>query len=135
MHPVPVFDDYLDALPPDRADVLRDVIDLVESALPAGYVRQMDFGMPTWVVPLETYPDTYNGHPLGVAALAAQKNYTSLYLQGCYAQPDELETFRADWRASGKKLDMGRAACGSSASTTWRPKPSPRRSAVRPPTS
>lgn len=109
MSPAPEFAEYLAALPPERVEVLNQVIELVEEALPDGYVRAMEFGMPSWVIPLEVFPDTYNGHPLGVAALAAQKNYTSLYLQGCYAQPEEMEKFRADWAATGKKLDMGKS--------------------------
>lgn len=105
----PEFAEYLAALPPERADVLVQAMHLIEGALPEGYVRAMDFGMPHWVVPLETYPSTYNGHPLGVAALAAQKNYTSLYLHGVYASAEETAAFRAAWEASGKKLDMGKS--------------------------
>jgi len=35
-------------------------------------------------VPLERFPDTYDGQPLGLAALASQKNYMSLYLNTVY---------------------------------------------------
>lgn len=109
MSTAPEFAEYLAALPPERVEVLNQVIELVEDSLPDGYVREMDFGMPNWVIPLEMYPDTYNGHPLSVAALAAQKNYTSLYLHGIYASAKEEETFQADWTASGKKLNMGKS--------------------------
>lgn len=109
MSTAPEFEEYLAGLPPERVEVLTQVIELVEEALPEGYAREMDFGMPNWVIPLEVYPDTYNGHPLSVAALAAQKNYTSLYLHGVYANAEEEATFQADWTASGKKLDMGKS--------------------------
>lgn len=105
----PEFAEYLAALPPERVEVLSQVIELVEDALPDGYVREMDFGMPHWVIPRDVYPNTYNGHPLSVAALAAQKNYTSLYLHGIYASAEEEVTFQADWTASGKKLTMGKS--------------------------
>lgn len=108
-NPPPEFAEYLEALPPERVEVLMQVIDLVEEALPDGYVRTIDFGMPHWVIPLEEHPDTYNGHPLSIAALAAQKNYTSLYLHGCYASPEETQQFQNDWAASGKKLNMGKS--------------------------
>lgn len=108
MSPASEFAEYLAALSPERAQVLIQVIELIEAALPEGYVRTIDFGMPHWVIPLAEHPDTYNGHPLSVAALAAQKNYTSLYLHGCYASADETTMFQADWAASGKKLDMGK---------------------------
>ena len=42
-----------------------------------------------WWVPLETFPDTYNGEPLGLAALGSQKNYISLYLNTVYSSPEE----------------------------------------------
>lgn len=106
---MPEFDDYLAALAPERAELLVQVIDVVEGALPAGYVRMIDFGMPHWVIPLDAYGETYNGHPLSVAALAAQKNYTSLYLHSVYASTEETATFQSDWAASGKKLNMGKS--------------------------
>jgi hypothetical protein len=62
-----------------------------------------------WYVPLERYPDTYNGQPLGVAALASQKNYMSLYLNCVYSDEEEEEWFRERWAATGKKLDMGKS--------------------------
>jgi hypothetical protein len=107
------FAGYLAALPPERAELLGRVIALVEGALPAGYVRAMEYGMPSWVIPLDVYPDTYNRHPLGVVSLAAQKNYTSLYLNCLPADAaDETagERFRADWAAAGApRLDMGKS--------------------------
>lgn len=106
----PVFAAYLDALPPERAALLTEVIALVEGALPEGYEPAMEYGMPAWVIPLEQYPDTYNGHPLGVVALAAQKNYTSLYLSCLYADDEAaVAAFRTAWAATGRKLDMGKS--------------------------
>ena len=37
----------------------------------------MQYGMISYVVPLERYPNTYNGQALAVAALANQKRYMS----------------------------------------------------------
>jgi len=39
--------------------------------LSEGYEEVMNWGMITYQVPLETYPDTYNGKPLMYAALAS----------------------------------------------------------------
>jgi hypothetical protein len=108
--PVPAeFAPYVDAQQPDRAALLAEVIALVESALPPGYERAIEFGMPSWVVPLEVYPDTYNAHPLAVAALAAQKNYTSLYLNCVYLNDENARSFQTAWQSTGKKLDMGKS--------------------------
>ena len=61
------------------------------------------------VVPLERYPDTYNGQTLGIVSLASQKNYISLYLMGVYATPEISDWFHDRWKATGKKLDMGKS--------------------------
>ncbi len=60
-------------------------------------------------MPLERYPDTYNGQPLGYVALAAQKRHFSLYLMGLYSDSQQDRDFRARWTATGRKLDMGKS--------------------------
>ena len=101
--------DYLDELDPTRRADIEQVRDAINAALPAGYVEMMSFGMIGWVVPLDDYPVTYNGQPLAYAALAAQKNGNSLYLNCVYASPERAERLRAAWAASGRKLDMGKS--------------------------
>jgi hypothetical protein len=101
--------EYLDELPEDRAAVVALVRDLVKANLPSGYVEGMLYGMITWMVPLETYPDTYNGKPLAYVSLAAQKNYYSLYLMAIYADSAEEARLREQWAARGTKLDMGKS--------------------------
>ena len=43
------------------------------------------------------------------AALASQKNYLSLYLMNVYGDTATEEWFAERYRASGKKLDMGKS--------------------------
>ena len=69
----------------------------------------MSHGMIGWYVPLELFPDTYNGEPLGLAALASQKNYVSLYLNNVYGDSETEEWFRKRYAAAGKKLNMGKS--------------------------
>jgi hypothetical protein len=101
--------DYLAQLPAERRREIEIVRDAVNSAMPAGYREEISYGMIGWVVPLEDYPETYNGQPLGYAGLAAQKNYNSLYLTCVYASEDRTNRLRAAWQAAGKKLDMGKS--------------------------
>ena len=101
--------DYLAELPPDRRAEIETVRKLVNKALPAGYVEGMNWGMITWEVPLELSGPTYNGRPLAYAALAAQKNANSLYLNCVYASEDRTERLKAAASADGKKLDMGKS--------------------------
>lgn len=102
-------EEYLAELPEDRAAVVGHVRDLVNAHLPAGYQEGMLYGMITWMVPLEAYPDTYNRKPLAYVSLAAQKNYYALYLMGVYADSAEEARLRAQWVARGTKLDMGKS--------------------------
>ncbi len=108
--PVPAeVEDYFFDLKPEQRAVLYPVIDAVRDAMPPGYVLGMHWGMPGWTIPLETFPNTYNGQPLAYVSLAAQKNYNSLYLMGLYGDPAADAAFRAEWAATGRKLNMGKS--------------------------
>ena len=72
-------------------------------------MESMQFGMIGYVIPLATYPETYKGKPLMYAALASQKNYMSLYLMNIYADQEAEQWVTDSYRASGKKLDMGKS--------------------------
>lgn len=101
--------EYLASLSPaDRADI-RKVRAVIVKNLPKGYKEAVQWGMICYSVPLSRYPDTYNGQPLCYAALAAQKNYHSLYLMNVYTTPAEEKAFKARYEASGRKLDMGKS--------------------------
>jgi hypothetical protein len=101
--------DYLAELPADRRAEIKRVRDLINSVLPAGYREGMGYGMIGWVIPLERYPDTCNKQPLAYAALAAQKNSNSLYLNCVYASKERTERLKAAFATAGKKLDMGKS--------------------------
>jgi hypothetical protein len=100
-------DEYLAGLPPDRRDAMQRVRQVVLEHLPEGYEERMQYGMISWVVPLRRHPDTYNGEPLALASLANQKRSMSLYLNCVYAEGGER--FREEYRATGKRLDMGKS--------------------------
>lgn len=100
---------YLAELPDDRRATLAAVRDLVNDNLPDGFRESMEFGMIAWGIPLERYPDTYNGRPLGYIALAAQKNYNALHLMGVYGRPEAEDRLRQAFDDAGKKMDMGKS--------------------------
>ena len=100
-------EDYLAELPEDRRATVSAVRDVILANLPDGYVEDMRWGMITYEVPLEVSGKTYNGQPLGYVSLAAQKNYVSLYLMGVYGEREQ--EFRAEFEATGRKLDMGKS--------------------------
>ncbi len=102
-------DEYIESLPEDRREAVRAVAEVVRRNLPEGYQEGMAFGMIGWYVPLETFPDTYNGQPLGLASLASQKGYMSLYLNNVYTDPATERWFRERWAQTGKPLNMGKS--------------------------
>ena len=102
-------EEYLGELPDERRADLLAVRQVILENLPRGYEEVMNWGMITYQVPLETYPDTYNKQPLMYAALAAQKNHMSVYLMGIYMDETVSETFEAAYRATGKRYDVGKS--------------------------
>jgi Domain of unknown function (DU1801) len=100
-------DEYLRELPEDRREAIAAVRSVILEHLPEGFVEGIQYGMIGYYVPLARFPDTYNGQPLSVAALASQKRYMSLYLMGVYGEASEW--FRERWTATGRKLDMGKS--------------------------
>lgn len=99
--------EYLKELTPERRDSISTVRNLILENLLQGYVETMQYGMISYVIPLERYPKTYNKKPLTLASLASQKNYMALYLMNVYG--DGEEEFKKNYIATGKKLDMGKS--------------------------
>ena len=100
---------YLKELPDDRKEAISIVRKTILNNLPEGYDEVINWGMITYEVPLETCSDTYNGKPLMYAALASQKNYMSVYLMGCYMDPDVQNKFEKAYAAFGKRFDAGKS--------------------------
>ena len=101
--------DYLAELPPDRRETIETVRQIILDNLPEGFQEAMQYGMISYVIPLERYPKTYNKQALAVVSLASQKNYMSLHLMSVYGNVPTQEWFTERYRASGKKLNMGKS--------------------------
>jgi hypothetical protein len=100
---------YLDDLPEDRRAVVSAVREVILRHLPPGYREAMSWGVISYEIPLERFPDTYNGHPLSYVALAARKNYFTLHLMAVNDGSDRAARLREQFQKAGKKLDMGKA--------------------------
>lgn len=104
--------EYLNSLPDDRRATISTVRKVILKYLPKGYQEIMQYGMISYAVPLSLYPPGYHcgkDVPLPYAALASQKNYMSLYLCNIYGDKRTEKWFRNEFKASGKKLDMGKS--------------------------
>lgn len=102
-------DQYLKELPDDRRDQIKQVREVILQYLPNDYEEVMNWGMITYQVPFSICPDTYNKQPLLYAALASQKNHMAVYLSGVYCNTNSRVEFEEAYKASGKKLDMGKS--------------------------
>jgi uncharacterized protein YdhG (YjbR/CyaY superfamily) len=105
-------EDYLAQLPPERREVLSAVRKVILKNLPKGFEEVMQYGMISYVVPLKLYPAGYHcdsSQPLCFAGLASQKNHMAIYLMTVYGHNETQKWFIKAYKASGKKLDMGKS--------------------------
>ena len=102
-------DQYLGQLSPDRRQGVEQLRALILQYLPDGYVETINWGMISYEIPLEIYPDTYNGKPLSFAALAAQKNHYALYLNNVYMNPQLKTSLELAFADASVKFDMGKS--------------------------
>ena len=101
--------DYIASLPPERQAAMQEVRKMILENLPEGYQEVMDWGMISYEIPLEVYPNTYNKKPLGIAALASQKNYMAVYLASIYISEEKAKRFEQAYKATRKRYDVGKS--------------------------
>lgn len=98
---------WLASVPAERKEAIDIVRGVVNKHLPKGYEETVDWGMLAWVVPLARLPNTYNGHPLMLAALGAHRKLMTIYLMTVYGDRELRREFEAAYKKSGKRLNMG----------------------------
>ena len=101
--------EYLSEIPVDRREAIKKVRETILQNLPKGYEEVMNWGMITYQVPLEVYPDTYNKKPLMYAALANQKKHMAVYLTGIYLDEGIYQEFEEKYKKTGKRYDVGKS--------------------------
>ncbi len=104
--------EYLASLPKDRRAALTAIRKTIKANLGKGFREGIQYGMLGYFIPHSVYPDGYHcdpKQPLPFASVASQKNHMSLYLFCIYTDPKEQERFVKAWKATGKKLDMGKS--------------------------
>lgn len=103
-------EEYLASLPEDRRKAIAAVRKVILNNLREGFSEGMQYGMIAYAVPHSIYPAGYHcdpKQPLAFAGLASQKHYMAVYL--CvYMDKGLLEWFKKAYKASGRKLDMGK---------------------------
>lgn len=100
---------YLASLASEQLSIIAPVRSMILSHLPSGFVETINWGMLSYEVPLESYPNTYNKKPLNYVGLAVQKQYYSLYLMPAYMDQSVYQTLLDAFSKTGKKLSMGKS--------------------------
>jgi hypothetical protein len=81
--------------------------------LPEGFQFVLQYGMPTFVVPLSAYPNGYLNRPdepLPFLSLGAQKNHFAVYHMGIMSNPSLLSWFEEEYKKQvPTKLNMGKS--------------------------
>lgn len=105
-------DQYLAELPADRRVLLEEVRKMILDNVNEGFEEGMQYGMIGYYVPHRIFPAGYHckpSEPLPFLSLASQKNYCSLYAMSLYSDTESLAAFQSAWKATGKKLNMGKS--------------------------
>ena len=104
---------YINSLSFEKKDAINKIVSSIRENLPKGFHEQMNYGMPSWVVPHSIYPDGYHCSPelpLPFLGLYARKNFIALYHMGIYANDDLMRWFKQVYPNHSKyKLDMGKS--------------------------
>jgi uncharacterized protein YdhG (YjbR/CyaY superfamily) len=106
-------DEYINQLPEDRKEVMIKLRTVINQNLPKGFVEQINYKMPGYVVPHSLYPAGYHcdtSLPLPFLNIASQKNFVALYHMGIYANPEIYNWFTSEYpKHCRRKLDMGKS--------------------------
>lgn len=113
MDDIRTVEDYIEALPSERKEVITKLRKIIQENLPEGFEENFSYGMIGYVVPLSLYPRGYHakkGEQLPFLSLASQKNYIALYHMGLYAKDELEEWFRTEYaKSTSSKPDMGKS--------------------------
>ncbi len=112
-HKAETVDQYIEQLPEERKIVISKIRKIILANLPEGFVEQINYNMPGYVVPKSMYPSGYHcdtSLPLPFINLASQKNFVAFYHMGMYANHELLTWFKSEYPKHCKyKLDMGKS--------------------------
>lgn len=86
---------------------------IIKENIPEGFQLTMQYGFPTYVVPLSEYSEGYlnrKNEPLPFLSLGVQKHHLALYHMGIMGNPILLDWFTAAYKAEvATKLNMGKS--------------------------
>ena len=106
-------EEYIEEVDENRRDAFRNLYETVKRNMPVGFEERMRYGMITFVVPLDIYPDGYlcrKDEPLPMLSIGCKKNHLAVYHMGIMANPPLLEWFSEEYaKVVPTKLNMGKS--------------------------
>ncbi|MEM6958044.1 MAG: DUF1801 domain-containing protein [Myxococcota bacterium] len=104
---------FINALPDERRGPYTKLWNAIKKAAPKGFKAQMQYGMPSLVVPHARFPDGYHctpSEPLPFIGLSNTKGHVGLHHFGLYVS-DELKVWFEEAYAERvpTKLKMGKS--------------------------
>jgi len=106
-------EEYEQTLPEKWRESYFQLKEVLLTHLPEGFELVMQYGMPTFVVPLTRFPEGYLGRsdePLPFVSLGAQKNHLAIYHMGLVGNQSLLDWFQAAYaKQVPTKLNMGKS--------------------------
>ncbi|MBO0473426.1 DUF1801 domain-containing protein [Enterococcus ureasiticus] len=105
--------EYVESIDAKWQDSYQRLAKVIAENIPEGFVLRLQYGMPTYVVPLNVFPEGYLGRqdePLPFISLAAQKKHLSLYHMGIMGNKELLTWFQEEYqKVVPTKLNMGKS--------------------------
>ncbi|WP_025741275.1 DUF1801 domain-containing protein [Aquimarina pacifica] len=106
-------DEYIEAIPEERREVMQQLRHVIKDNLPKGFSEEINYKMIGYVVPHTLYPSGYHCDPklpLPFMNIASQKNFIAVYHNGIYAQKELMNWFVGEYpKHTQTKLDMGKS--------------------------
>lgn len=104
---------YIENIEAKWQDAYLRLANVITENIPEGFVLRLQYGMPTYVVPLSVFSEGYLGRsdePLPFISLAAQKKHLSLYHMGIMGNKELLAWFQEEYQKVVRtKLNMGKS--------------------------
>ncbi|WP_086313684.1 hypothetical protein A5821_001217 [Enterococcus sp. 7F3_DIV0205] len=104
---------YVENIDEKWQDSYQRLATVIAENIPEGFVLRLQYGIPTYVVPLSVFPEGYLGRknePLPFISLASQKKHLSLYHMGIMGNKKLLAWFQKEYqKVVPTKLNMGKS--------------------------
>ncbi len=104
--------EYIETLPDELKGYYQKTYDTIKNNVDKSLVEMIQYGMPSFVVPYDIYPDGYQCKPkteLPFISIAANKNSISLHSLVLYSEENIYNWLIAEYtKATGKKPDLGK---------------------------